>query len=94
MEEIDLDKGYKRVEEYSRQELKDKRTRYILEIKQKGKELFAFIEWIAEGDESHIAFKPHNVSLNIDKRWLAIGKKDLQTGIMALIKSVAEPEIF
>tara|TARA_R110000822_G_scaffold25382_1_gene76877 strand:+ start:846 stop:1064 length:219 start_codon:yes stop_codon:yes gene_type:complete len=29
-----------------------------------------------------------------DQRWLAIGKKDLQTGFMALTRSVAKPEIF
>lgn len=29
-----------------------------------------------------------------DKRWVAIGKTDLQTGIMALVRSVAKPETF
>ncbi len=30
----------------------------------------------------------------IDQRWVAIGKTDLQTGIMALIRSVAQPTTF
>lgn len=29
-----------------------------------------------------------------DKRWVAIGKTDLQTGFMALVRSVAQPETF
>ena len=29
-----------------------------------------------------------------DKRWVAIGKTDLQTGLMALVRSVAKPETF
>ena len=31
---------------------------------------------------------------NADPRWLAIGKTDLQTGLMALTRSVAKPEFF
>lgn len=29
-----------------------------------------------------------------DKRWLAIGKTDLQTGLMALVRSIAKPTTF
>lgn len=29
-----------------------------------------------------------------DKRWVAIGKTDLQTGFMALVRSIAKPETF
>lgn len=29
-----------------------------------------------------------------DKRWVAIGKTDLQTGLMALIRSIAKPDFF
>lgn len=29
-----------------------------------------------------------------DKRWVAIGKTDLQKGFMALIRSIAKPESF
>lgn len=31
---------------------------------------------------------------SIDKRWVSIGKTDLQTGIMALTRSVAQPTTF
>ncbi|GAG46315.1 unnamed protein product, partial [marine sediment metagenome] len=36
-----------------------------------------------------LAFNP-----NIDGRWLAIGKTDLQKGLMALTRSIAKPEFF
>ena len=29
-----------------------------------------------------------------DKRWVAIGKTDLQTGLMALTRSIARPDFF
>lgn len=32
--------------------------------------------------------------VSTDKRWLAIGKTDLQTGIMALVRSIAKPTTF
>ena len=35
-----------------------------------------------------------NGHTTLDQRWLAIGKKDLQTGFMALVRSVAKPESF
>lgn len=31
---------------------------------------------------------------DIDKRWLAIAKTDLQQGFMALVRSIAKPETF
>jgi len=31
---------------------------------------------------------------NIDGRWLAIGSTDLQTGLMALTRAVAQPTFF
>ncbi len=30
----------------------------------------------------------------VDKRWLAIGKTDLQKGLMATTRSIARPEFF
>jgi len=30
----------------------------------------------------------------LDQRWVAIGQTDLQTGIMALVRAVAQPESF
>ena len=31
---------------------------------------------------------------NVDQRWLSIGRTDLQTGCMALVRSVAKPTTF
>lgn len=30
----------------------------------------------------------------IDRRWMAIGQTDLQTGLMALVRSIAKPDSF
>jgi len=35
-----------------------------------------------------------NAREGLDKRWIAIGKTDLQTGLMALTRSVAQPTSF
>jgi len=31
---------------------------------------------------------------SVDKRWVAIARTDLQTGFMALIRGIAQPETF
>lgn len=31
---------------------------------------------------------------SVDKRWASIGKTDLQTGMMALVRSIAQPTTF
>ncbi len=31
---------------------------------------------------------------DIDKRWLAIAKTDLQKGVMSLVRSIARPSVF
>jgi hypothetical protein len=56
-------------------------------IKQKGIELGALIEDLA-------TFNAQTGGHAIDMRWVAIGKTDLQTGIMALVRSVAQPTTF
>ncbi len=35
-----------------------------------------------------------NKPIEFDKRWLAIGKTDLQKGLMALTRSIAQPTFF
>ena len=46
------------------------------------------------GDELGVYLR-HLESLDgIDKRWLAIGKTDLQKGFMAVIRSIAQPTSF
>lgn len=50
-------------------------------IKQKGIELHGLV-----------AELEYTTSLN--QRWVSIGKEDLQTGLMALIRAVAQPTTF
>lgn len=49
------------------------------------KELGAKLGELTDRLESHA---------DTDKRWIAIGKTDLQKGIMGLVRSVAKPESF
>ena len=51
------------------------------EIKSKGVELGVLVEKLKAID-------------SIDKRWCAVGATDLQTGLMALTRSVAQPTFF
>ena len=51
------------------------------EIKTKGVELGALVEKLRTSD-------------NLDQRWVAIGATDLQTGLMALTRAVAQPTFF
>jgi hypothetical protein len=51
------------------------------EIKSKGAELGALVEKLRTNG-------------NLDQRWIAIGATDLQTGLMALTRSVAQPTFF
>ena len=56
-------------------------------IKQKGVELGALVEDLQ-------TLNALTGGQAIDMRWVAIGKTDLQTGIMALVRSVAQPTTF
>jgi hypothetical protein len=51
------------------------------EIKQKGVELGVLVEKLKATE-------------GLDKRWVAIGTTDLQTGLMALVRAVAQPTTF
>jgi len=48
----------------------------------------------AKGDELGELVAELNSMDNLDQRWVAIGKTDLQTGIMALVRAVAQPQNF
>lgn len=57
------------------------------EIKAEGERLRSLVDHVTNHVESkHELADPH--------RWAAIGKTDLQTGIMALVRAVAQPESF
>jgi len=62
-------------------ELNQEEINLMNEIKAKGVELGALVEklQVAEG---------------LDQRWISIGKTDLQTGLMALTRGVAQPGTF
>lgn len=51
------------------------------EVKAKGVELGELVEKLMSTD-------------GLDKRWISIGKTDLQTGLMALVRGIAQPETF
>ncbi len=62
-------------------QLSEEETALINEIKGYGLELGQLVEKLKAMDSA-------------DKRWTAIGATDLQTGLMALVRSVAKPETF
>lgn len=62
-------------------QLTEQEAELMNEIKQKGVELGDLVDKLAGTD-------------SIDDRWVSIGKTDLQTGIMALVRSVAKPTSF
>lgn len=62
-------------------ELSQEEIDLMNEIKEKGAELGKLIEKL-------------DISSKTDKRWVSIGKTDMQKGLMALTRSVAKPEFF
>ena len=57
-----------------------------------GKELAARVgEYLEKLEYAEFALTSHQIP---DKRWLAIGKTDLQKVFMAVIRSIAKPESF
>lgn len=62
-------------------ELSQEEIDLINALKREGERLAELVEYVKN--------IPH-----VDQRWAAIGKTDLQTGMMALIRAVASPEGF
>ena len=62
-------------------ELNQEEIDLMNEIKIKGVELGLLVEKLREMD-------------NLDQRWVNIGATDFQTGLMALTRSVAQPDFF
>lgn len=48
----------------------------------------------AKGEELAELLEEIKANPTVDQRWLAIGKTDLQTGLMAVIRSIAQPTTF
>ncbi len=62
-------------------ELSQEEINLMNEIKSKGAELGELVEKL-------------RVTSTLDQRWVSIGATDLQTGLMALTRSVAQPTFF
>jgi hypothetical protein len=48
----------------------------------------------AKGSELQDLVWQVQAAANVDARWVSIGKTDLQTGLMALLRAIAKPDGF
>lgn len=62
-------------------ELSQEEIDLMNEIKTKGAEFGELVKKLEDSEET-------------DKRWVALGKTDLQKGLMSLTRSIAKPEFF
>lgn len=65
-----------------------------IDLMNEGEELASSVgEWIDKLQKSTVNVNGANIYI-ADKRWLEIGKTDLQKGFMATIRSIARPTSF
>ncbi len=74
-----MDNQHRQIKGY--RELSQQEIDQIVEIKIKGEELSALVDKLRNTE-------------GVDQRWVSIGATDLQTGLMALTRSVAKPTLF
>lgn len=74
-----MDNQHKKIKGY--RDLSQTEIDLMNEVKEKGAELGELVEKLMATD-------------GLDKRWISIGKTDLQTGLMALVRGIAQPESF
>lgn len=74
-----MDNQHKKIKGY--RDLSQEEIDLMNEIKIKGAELGSVIEKLEQLEST-------------DKRWVSIGKTDLQKGLMSLTRSVAKPDFF
>ena len=74
-----MENQHRQIKEY--RELTQEEINLMNEVKQKGVELGDLFEKLEKIE-------------NIDKRWLSIGKTDLQKGLMATTRAIAKPDFF
>ena len=74
-----MDNQHKKIKGY--RDLSQEEIDLMNEIKIKGAELGSVIEQLEQLEST-------------DKRWVSIGKTDLQKGLMSLTRSVAKPDFF
>ena len=75
-----MENQHRRISGY--RELNEEEIAAMNEIKAKGAEL------------GQLIMKMEETSLDVDKRWLAIGRTHLQEGLMALTRAIAKPTFF
>lgn len=75
-----MDNQHRKINGY--RELNQDEIDLMNEIKAKGVELGNMIDGL------------RSLGADIDQRWVSIGATDLQTGLMALTRAVAQPEFF
>lgn len=75
-----MDNQHRQIKGY--RELSQQEIDLMNEIKSKGVELGELVQKLRERGGS------------IDQRWISIGATDLQTGLMALTRGVAQPTLF
>lgn len=65
-----------------------------IDLMNEGKELASKVgEWVSKLETSTVNINGANIYI-ADKRWLEIGKTDLQKGFMTVIRSIARPTTF
>ena len=74
-----MDNQHKKIKGY--RDLSQEEIDLMNEIKIKGAELGSVIEKLEQLEST-------------DKRWVSIGKTDIQKGLMSLTRSVAKPDFF
>ena len=74
-----MDNQHRQIKGY--RELSEAEIALMNEIKSKGAELGALVEKL-------------RAATGLDQRWISIGATDLQTGLMALTRGVAQPTTF
>ena len=77
--EIKMENQHRQIKGY--RELTQEEINLINEVEQKGVEFGDLFEKLEKIE-------------NIDKRWLSIGKTDLQKGLMATTRAIARPDFF
>lgn len=81
-----VDNQHKQIKGY--RDLSEEEIALMNEAKELSEKVGEFV------DKVQAKVSGEDVNITIDPRWLAIGRTDLQTGFMALIRSIARPTTF
>lgn len=81
-----MDNQHRKIKGY--RDLSQEEIDLMNEIKEKAAEVGALVEKLEKAEFARSSDE------DTDKRWVAIGKTDLQKGFMALTRSIAKPGFF